>query len=138
MQDEALEKLNTAYSAYPQPHTEHALAQQELIIACKVLNKLKSYDLLDKAKARLESLDKSLKSFDTYPIVTLSESHTQVVRIVEGDAKGRLIAKHYANIISERMKGQEYGRLKKAWVRLSTYATGGDWYTDEEEEDLFC
>ena len=137
LQDDAFEKLNTAYIAYPQPHTEHALAQQELIIACRSANAIKAYDLLEKAKVRLEALDKSLKSFDTYPIVTLSEGHTNVVRIIEGDNKGRLIAKHYANIISERMKGYEYGRLKKAWVKLSTYATGGDWRT-EEEEDLFC
>ncbi len=88
--------------------------------------------MLEKAKIRLESLDKTLKSFDTYPIVTLSEGHTEVLRVHEGDEKARELAKQYANIIGGRLKDLGHdSRLKEAWIKLTTYATTGEWVEDE-------
>jgi len=133
LQPEAFEKLQTAYEAHPQSHTEHALAQQEMIIACKVSSKPKAYDLLERAKVRLEGLDKTLKSHDTYPIVTLSEGHTEVVRVHDGEEKAREIARQYANIIESRRKNlkQDY-RLEQAWIKLSKYALTGEWIEEEQ------
>jgi hypothetical protein len=132
MHAEAFEKLLIAFEAHPQPHTEHALAQQEIILACKATNKSKAFDLLDSAKKRLESLDKIFQSFDTYPIVTLSEGHTQVIKLHEGEDAARKLAKHYANIIESRLKTHSGGRLKKTWTRLSTYGLTGEWIEDEQ------
>lgn len=130
-QTEAFEKLMTAYEAHPQSHTEHALAQQEMIIA-RATSKSRAYDLLEKAKIRLEGLDRTLKSSSTYPIVTLSEGHTEVIRVHEGDEKARELARQYANIIQGRLK--DFGhdtRLKEAWTKLTTYAVTGEWVEDE-------
>jgi len=129
-QQEAFEKLKTAYEAHPQSHTEHALAQQEMIIACET-HKSRAYDLLENAKIRLEGLDKTLKSFDTYPIVTLSEGHTEVIRVHEGEEKARELARQYANLLEGRIK--DFGhdpRLKEAWSKLTTYAVTGEWVED--------
>lgn len=136
-QNGALEKLQTAVDAYLQPHTQHALAQQQMIIACKIGSKAKAYNLLEKAKDTLEYLDKTRIPFNMFPIVTLSEGHTFIVRLYEGDEKGQLIAKQYANIIAGRLKETEAGRLKKSWVRLTTYVTRGEWLQEDEEAFLY-
>ena len=88
--------------------------------------------MLDEAKIELEKLDNLLKSDDTYPIVTLAEGHTNVVRKFEGEAKGREIAKYYANILDKRR--QEYGfesRVGKTWKALSDYVLNGVWVSSE-------
>lgn len=131
LQIESFEKIRTAYDAYPQPHTEHALAQQELIIANLIDSKEKAFDLLDTAKARLEHLDVKIQSDDTYPIVTLSEGHTQILRKFGTQDEAQKIAKYYANIIEERFRKHQQYRLKKAWAKLSTFATTGAWRDDE-------
>ena len=128
---ECLEKIQTAYDAYPQPHTEHALAQQELIIATLTDSKEKAFDLLDTAKARLEYLDVTIQSDNTYPIVTLSEGHTQVLKKFGTQDEAQNIAKYYANIIEKRFRDYQELRLKKAWAKLSTFATTGVWREDD-------
>ena len=136
-QNGALEKLQTAVDAYSQPHTQHALAQQQMIIAYKIGSKAKAYNLLEKAKDTLEYLDKTRIPFNMFPIVTLSEGHTSIVRLYEGDEKGQLVAKQYANIIADRLKETEAGRLKKSWFRLTTYVTRGEWLQEDEEAFLY-
>jgi len=130
-QQEAYEKLRTAFEAYPHPHTEHALAQQELVIASKSPSLATAYSLLESAKKRLESLDKTLQSDDTYPIVTLSEGHTDIVRRFEGDEKAKILATYYANLLERRIKLIADGRLKKAWTKLTKYLVTGEWIEEE-------
>jgi hypothetical protein len=130
-QDESLEKIQTAYNAYPQPHTEHALAQQELIIATLTESKEKAFSLLNTAKDRLESLDIAIESDDTYPIVTLAEGHTKILRKFCTQVEAQDIARYYANIIEKRFRSQHQPRLKKAWAVLSTFATTGSWRDDD-------
>lgn len=131
-QPEAYDKLRTAYEAYPHPHTEHALAQQELVIASRSSSLSTAYSLLDSARKRLESLDKTLQSDDTYPIVTLSEGHTDIVRRYEGDEKAKIVATYYANLLERRIKVNVDGRLKRAWTKLTKYLVSGVWVEEDE------
>ena len=122
----ALEKLRTAVDAYPMLHTEHAYAQQELIVAAMCNIPAKAYEYLSDAKTRLERLDEAFG--DPYTIVALSEGHTNVVRQLEGDVRGREVAKHYASILQYRKKAHpSEERLHEAWTKLAAYAVGGTW-----------
>lgn len=132
--DQALEKLNTAFLAYQNPHTEHALAQQELIIASLSSSKEKAFALLERAKERLENLDYTMKSHDTYPIVSLSEGHTNILRIFGSEDEARALARAYANILEERFRKYHQPRLKQAWQKLSNFALNNVW---TEEEIMF-
>lgn len=137
-QADALEKIKFANFAFPNsPHTEHALAQQELILACECSYKAQAFSLLESAKERLESLDKILKSHDTYPIVSLSEGHTKVIRRFEGDAKAQEVAKVYANRISSYPGFDHDTRLKKAWSKLTKYVAAGQWFLGEDSSEEF-
>ncbi len=127
-QYEALEKFKTALSAFPNSsHIEHALGQQELIIAKSNSSKVKAYELLDSAKERLENLIAYFKLENAYPIVTLSEGHTSVVRKFESEEQAQNLAKEYANRISSIQGYKEQQRLKRAWIKMTTYATTGKW-----------
>lgn len=128
---DALEKISTAFDAYKNPHTEHALAQQELIIASLTESKEKALSLVDTAKGRLEYLDITLKSDDTYPIVTLSEGHTKVIMKFGTENEAQTLAKYYANILEERIRKHHQVRLKKAWSKLTTFATTGTWKNED-------
>ena len=124
----ALEVLQTAKNAYPIKQTGHALAQQQMIMASMSSERPRAYALLAEAKEILSRLDErySDERYD-YPLVTLSEHHTDVVRTFEGDKKARPLARDYANTIEERMKKGQNPRLRAAWKKLTTYATGGAW-----------
>jgi tetratricopeptide (TPR) repeat protein len=128
MQEEALEKLKMAVEAYPMKQTEHAYAQQQLILALGTTSKAKAYTYLQEAKevlTRLDSLYHDEEETD-YPLVTLSEHHTEIVAKFEGHKKGRDVAKDYANILQQRIKkGAVNPRLRQAWKRLALYATTG-------------
>jgi len=138
MQPEAYEKIKTALIAFPSSSLiEHALAQQELILAYSQTSKVKAYDLLNRSIERLEALNKYFKSRSTYPIVTLSEGHTSVVRKFESEAHARKIAKFYANRISSVEGFQQQSRLKAAWKTLTKYATIGVW-VDEKNNIYEC
>lgn len=136
-QSGAFEKLRTAFEAYPHPHTEHALAQQELIIASKATTPTAAFALLDTAKKRLESLDKTLRSDDTYPIVSLSEGHTYIIRRFDGDEKAKVVATYYANLLERRTKVVADARLKRAWTKLTKYIVSGEWIEDETIGDYW-
>lgn len=132
-QTEAYEKIQTAYDAYPQPHTEHALAQQELIMGLTSDSKEKAYNFLERAKDRLERLDLELRNTDAYPIVTLSEGHTKIVNKFD-PAEGSEIAKHYVNSLQERLKDNHDIRVKQCWEKLFHFSVSGIWNQDKDDE----
>ncbi len=127
-QEEAFVKLKTALLAFPHSsHIEHALAQQELIIACTCKSQVRACELLDTAKERLEHQIEYRKAPGNYAIVTLSEGHTAVIRKFDGDSDAKKIARIYANRIAKIDGYREYSRLRQAWINLTTYATTGQW-----------
>lgn len=137
-QPEALEKLQTAYNAYRIEHTEHALAQQLMIMAIDCNDEPRALSYLAEAKAMLERLDKRpLRGEDSYPIVTLSEWHTKVIMKYQDEGRARDIAKTYANIVGSRLKAVPSDeRLKRSFQLLTTYATTGKWNVDSEMEAM--
>ncbi len=113
--------------AHPQFQIEHALAQQELIIALNIDSKIKSYALLDRAKERLDRMDHEYNKFDSYPIVTLSKFHSMIVN-KHGDIKdAQNIAARYADIIHKRIMSSNDSRLKETWSLLANFAKNGKW-----------
>ncbi|MCK0716060.1 SIR2 family protein [Chromohalobacter sarecensis] len=132
-QNEAYDRLQTAYTAYPHDHTSHALAQQELIIASiDETPKAKSNELLSKAIEKLEHLEKTIKSNDTYPLVTLAEGHTKVAIKTEGNSMARMIAKKYCEQLERRIRLTPDKRLTEAYGRLLKHASTGVWNSDSE------
>jgi len=130
-QFEALDKLNIARQAYPMEHTLHAYAQQLMIVGSVVSDKNKAYGYLKEAKEILERVDVSMDSDDTYPIVTLAEGHTTLVKLYEGDPAARAVAQSYANsIYPKASRSADEGRLQSCWEKLARYASGGVWAND--------
>ena len=132
MQPEAYDRLLTAYNAYPHDHTSHALAQQELIMAQQeCVSTAKANDYLSSAKERLESLDRTLSSDDTYPIVTLAEGHTKIAIRMEGASHARIVAREYCKKLENRIRENAEQRLTEAYTRLLKFSTTGTW-TEEQ------
>ncbi len=132
-QVEALDRLLTAFNAYPHDHTAHALAQQELIMALQDdVSSAKSSAYLSSAAERLEYLDKSINSDDTYPIVTLAEGHTQVILKTEGTSAARIIARNYCGRLEKRIRSRPDPRLSEAYTRLLRFSTTGVWAIESE------
>lgn len=132
--EDAYDKLRTASEAYSSNHTEHALAQQLLILADRAPDRTVAMAYLADAVDRLKAIDSVIEAEDMYPIVTLSEGHTKIIRRWDGEKAGRTIAHDYANSLGQRVKeGLNEQRLKSAWQRLMKYATTGSW----SEPDIF-
>lgn len=126
--NEALEKLRTAFNAYAMPHTQHALGQQLLILAEEATDKATALRYVDEARELLEPLDATIDSDDTYPIVTLAEGHTKIVRKFEGDDEARRIAKSYIPSVAARCGAQpDNMRLRECHDRLFKFAATGSW-----------
>ncbi|QEO77837.1 SIR2 family protein [Pseudomonas brassicacearum] len=124
----ALEKLKIAKEAYSMPHTLHALGQQLLLSALETEHEAAALSLADEARDILESLDDTYESDDTYPIVTLAEGHTSVVRKFSEESDARNLAKYYSRKLEIRSKQKpEYSRLKLAYERMFKYAATGVW-----------
>jgi hypothetical protein len=124
----ALEKLKIACAAYPMPHTQHALAQQLLLSAIESEESMKAMSMVDDARRILEKLDEILESDDTYPIITLAEGHTAVLRRHESEIEARSAAKRYALLLENRAKkNPEHTRLQTAYERMFKYASVGVW-----------
>lgn len=130
---EALEKLRTARQAYPMEHTLHALAQQLLIVAELCLDKKTAMNHVDEATEILENLDDVIESDDTFPIVTLAEGTTKVIRHHYGDEVARRKAGEFASKLQQRIKrlvGDD--RLRKAYENMFRYAASGTWIDPED------
>lgn len=126
---EALEKLKIAKETYRLRQSEHAYAQQLLILASDGHSRTMSMAYLHEAKQILEELDKEsfeLEGDDSdYPIVTLSEHHTQIILTLDGIEPAKAIAKYYSNLLGVRRKDNPNNhRLKQAWKMLTGFATG--------------
>ncbi|RSZ38624.1 hypothetical protein EJO66_09550 [Variovorax beijingensis] len=124
----ALEKLKIACSAYPMPHTLHALGQQLLLTAAHTEMAQIAIGLADEAKQILEKLDDIIESDDTYPVVTLAEGYTEVLRRHGTAAEARSTANRYALLLENRSKRNPgHDRLRMAYERLFKFATLGIW-----------
>lgn len=126
--EEALDKLRTAFSAFPMDHTQHALGQQLLIAATDIQDKRIARNYLDEARSYLEPLDDIIDSDDVYPIVTLAEGHTKIVRKLEGDDEARAVAKSYLPNLKRRcdsMRDNQY--LRDCHEKLFKFAAVGKW-----------
>lgn len=131
---EALEKLRVAVIAHPMEHTEHALAQQLIIVAGICGDRVRALGLLDEAKTILEKLDQIIDSDDTYPLVTLAEGHTSIIRKYDGDDDAREIAKKYAELLHRKIQRfSDEPRLKESWESMFKYATTGTWAVSKEQ-----
>lgn len=125
----ALEKLRIARSAYPMPHTLHALAQQLLLSAEQSDVSAIALGLADEAKEILDKLDDVMDSDDTYPIVTLAEGYTSVLRKHVSEKEARSAARRYALILDNRaQKNPQHARLRASYERMFKYASVGVWF----------
>jgi hypothetical protein len=127
-QSDALEKLRIACAAYPMPHTLHALAYQLFLSALETEESARAMGLADEARQILEKLDEILESDDVYPIVTLAEGHTAVLRRHRNEAEAQSAAKKYALVLENRAKrNPQHQRLQTAYERMFKYASVGVW-----------
>ncbi|MNJ42429.1 hypothetical protein D3C77_374000 [compost metagenome] len=130
---ESLEKLRIATQAYPMPHTLHALAQQLLIVAQRLDDKRTALTYAEEAKDILENLDGTLESDDTFPVVTLTEGYTNVLRIHESDQIAREQARKFAELLKWRKDSlSEDKRLQRAYEKMFRYSATGTWNENEE------
>lgn len=126
--EEALSQLRTAFSAYPMDHTQHALGQQLLIIASETEDKRIAMNYVDEARSYLEPLDDIIDSDDTYPIVTLAEGHTKLIRKFEGDDEARIIAKSYIVSLKNRCDLQpDNTHLRDCYEKIFKFVATGKW-----------
>lgn len=127
-QAKAYEILNTAFNAYPHDHTAHAYAQQMLIlVAAKKTSVQTSLDYILKATKMLESLDDTLESDDTYPLVTLAEGHISALISLDKTSAAKIKAKEYESRISDRLRKRYDSRLASCKQKLLKLATTGYW-----------
>ncbi|HNC53116.1 MAG TPA: SIR2 family protein [Accumulibacter sp.] len=133
---EAMEKLKTAVQAYRISHTEHAYAQQLLILAVESESRTRANSLVAEAKEILLRLDATEAEIgNAYPIVTLSELHTAAVRRHDGEQKGCMLANQYVEELKQRLrKHPEYERIKKAKDALTKYAATGVWEVPSDQD----
>lgn len=143
-QNEALEKLRYAVQAFAGHHTLHALSHQQMIMALNSQERSAAMQSLDEAIGGLRDLRRVIPDEDTYPIITLAEGHTAIVRKFDGDDAARRVSSRYVNEINELKKQYPSDqRLEQCWMNMLKYATTGDYQImfgrgtelDEENED---
>jgi len=125
---EALDKLRTAFNAYQMPHTQHALGQQLLIMGARATDSTVALAYAEEARTLLEPLDEIMDSDDTYPIVTLAEGHTKLMRTLGDENAARAIAKSYLSALEYRRESQpNNSRLTECYGLIFKYAATGVW-----------
>ena len=125
--EDALERLNTAVSAHEQPHTLHAFAHQQLIIALGESDTGRAERLAEEANVTLERLQRRQDYDDMYPINLLARGYTAFIRKTQGDTRARIIAKTYADRIYATRRTATDVHLKETWTFLTSYAVNGTW-----------
>ncbi len=125
--EDALDRLGTAVSAHEQPHTLHAFAHQQLIIALGESDIGRAERLAEEAKVTLERLQSRQDYDDMYPINLLARGYTAFIRKTQGNARGRVVAKHYADRIYATGRTATDVHLKETWTDLTSYAVNGTW-----------
>ena len=129
--EEALERLHTAVSAHEQPHTLHAFAHQQLIIALRESDIGRAERLAEEARVTLERLQGRHDYNDMYPINLLARGYTAFIRKTQGDARARIVAKAYADRIYATKRTTTDLHLKETWTFLTVYAVNGTWETPD-------
>lgn len=133
----ALEKLRVAVDAYRMPHTEHALAQQLLIIAPLLESEATAKEYLSEAKEMLVRLDGMIDSDDIYPIVTLAIGEVKIVHQFDGPKSGRDLAAKYVEELNARLRHAKGDKiLRKVWEALTKYSATGIWEDPVVHEHL--
>ncbi len=132
--DGSLEKLRIARQAYPMEHTRHALAQQLLIVAEGLRDSQSAQAYADEALEILKELDSTLESDDTFPLVTLSEGYTKVIRKHYGDLEARKHARNFSESLKVRCASlPNDNRLRESYERLFRYAATGSWIDPDND-----
>ena len=110
------------------PHTQHALGQQLLILGRKASDKRMATAYAEEARSLLEPLDDVIDSDDTYPLVTLAEGHTLLVKNNEGVDAARNVAKSYISVLNAKCGKQPTNlRLRECHDRIFKFAATGTW-----------
>jgi len=109
MHSKSLESLQKALRLYPCEQTEHALAQQLLILAneeWKEGNADIAESHLGEGVQIFEKLDNNdqLIGGRYYPIVALSEGHVFLTKTIKGNEAAKNLARNYFNILSNRLQ----------------------------------
>ncbi len=127
LDQEALDKLRTAYSAYQMAHTQHALGQQLLIIGCMSDNKELAATYAEEARQLLLPLDEIIDSDDTYPLVTLAEGHTKLILNHNGTVAAQEIARSYLHMLEVKCRAHPNNvRLDECRLRIFKFAATGN------------
>lgn len=130
--EQAHDKLETSVSIYDQPHSRHALATLDMVLALSVDEKYKADIYFNASKEALESLDVDPRyRNDWYPIVSLAEGEIKYACKFLSLTEAKDKAKFYSNIIADRKKkisGNSY--LERAWKHVTTFAVTGEWPTE--------
>ena len=131
---QALEKLRVANQAFPDSHhIEHALAQQRIILACRGADETKAMGYFSEAEVVLRRLNNvNDKSFDRYPIITLSEGHVRILDNFGHNKEARVIAKQYYNEISKNKNVASDSRLGKTLSNLLKFSISGSKFEHTE------
>ena len=104
------------------------LKKQFLFLAIENKERAIAMGLADEAKQILEALDDVIESDDTYPIITLAEGLTEVLRRHGTEDEARSTAKLYALVLENRVKrNPNNSRLQSAYERMFKYASIGIW-----------
>jgi energy-coupling factor transporter ATP-binding protein EcfA2 len=139
--EQAYEKLRIAQQAFPEsPHIEHALALQQIVLACNQPSETIAMALFSEAEIVLNRLDSAsvladVDAYDRYPIITLSEGHVKVLDNLGKVSEAKVIAKQYHDRISRRDSSESNPRLRETLIKLSKYYLSGKW-KDKGEKDL--
>lgn len=135
--DSALEKVLLAHYAFPgSHHIEHALAQTKLIIACNTGNKQEAFALFSEAQEVLQGLQAAAESnryadYDSYPLVTLVESHIQLLITHSCQSEAIEFAKHYYNKINKNRKLEQDQKVNILKSNLLHFYSSGNWVSDD-------
>lgn len=137
---EAYHKLLVAQQAFPEsPHIEHALALQQIILACRESDENTAMSYFFQAEEVLKRLYRSnvlLKSgvTDRYPIITLSEGHVKVLDRFGRIEEARIKSRYYYDLLSRDKASSRSKIIQKTLYKLMKYSVSGVWKQEFSDE----